>query len=288
MILLGCFLILFSCQLVSPNSHGLDLGKRYAAVPLFQCRAPLYYNCEDTVNCIHRLYVCDGQVDCPLKGDDESDCSDFPCPEETLKCGDTGQCISRSRVCNGCFDCPNGDDERECPTRHVQCAGNQFFCRSQNVCIPLKWTCDGVKGQCGDDSDENCDISETEEIFLSPGSPETVVAFNITKPAEESSGVEAPILVKTWKVVASKGFYLYAKPLSVSLGSICGPTLVEIFQKEEKAANLCGNSFPPWRTGHIANLDLDNGSYLIRLKFFNDFGDDDSRSFRLKLWQSDL
>ena len=288
MILSRYFLLLVGCQLVSSENYGLDLNKRYATVPLFQCRAPLYYNCEDTVNCIHRLYVCDGQVDCPLKRDDESDCLEFPCPEDTLKCGDTGQCIPRSHVCNGCFDCPNGDDEKECPSRHVQCAGNQFFCKSQNVCIPLRWTCDGVTGQCGDDSDENCDISETEEIFLSPESPDTVISVNISRPAQDSTEDDPPILVKSWKVIASKGFYLYAKPLSVSLGSVCGPTLVEIFQKGEKAATLCGNSFPPWRTGHIANRDLDNGSYLIRFKFFNNFGDDDSRSFSLHLWQSDL
>jgi len=284
MILSCSYLLLLSFPLVS--SDGLNLEKRYATVPLFQCRAPLYYNCDQTVNCIHRLYVCDGQVDCPLHGDDEKDCIDFPCPENTLKCSDTGQCIERSHVCNGCFDCPNGDDEKECPSRHLKCTGNQFHCSSQNVCMPVRWACDGVKGQCTGDEDENCEISETEEIFLSPESPETFISFNISKPEGTTTTGEPPILVKSWKVVASKGFFLYAKPLSVSLGSVCGPSIAEIFEKEQKAAYLCGDSFPPWRTGHIAAFDRENGSFLIRLKFFNDFGDENFKAFSLHLWQS--
>lgn len=154
--------------------------------------------------------------------------------------------------------------------------------------MPVKWACDGVKGQCEGDADENCDISETEEVFLSPKSPETFVSFNMSKPMWESLTEEPPILVKSWKVVASKGFFLYAKPVSVSLGSVCGPSMVEIFEKGQKAAILCGDSFPPWRTGHIAALDRDNGSYLIRLKIFNEFGDEESKAFSLHLWQSAL
>ena len=283
---LSCFfLFLLSSSLVSSN--GLDLDKRYATVPLFQCRAPLYYNCEQTVNCIHRHYVCDGQVDCPMLGDDEKDCQDFVCPENTLKCNDTGQCIALSRVCNGCLDCPNGDDERGCPNRQMTCTGNQFYCSSQSVCMPVIWACDGVTGQCDGDADENCDISDTEEIFLSPESSETFVSFNITKPARRTTAKEPPILVKSWKVVASKGFFLYAKPLAVSLGSICGPSIVEIFEKGQIAAHLCGNSFPPWRTGHIAAHDRENGSYFIRLKLFNDFDtDEEFRAINLHLWQS--
>ena len=286
MILSCCFLLLASSPLVF--SDGLGLEKRYATVSLFQCRAPLYYNCGQTINCIHSLYVCDGEVDCPLFGDDERDCIDYPCPENTLKCSDTGQCIRHSLVCNGCMDCPNGDDERECPSREMRCTGNQFYCRSQNMCMPVVWACDGLKGQCEGDADENCDISETEEIFLSPESPETFVTFNMTKPEGNTTADELPILLRSWKVTASKGFYLYAKPVSVGLGSVCGPSIVEISEGGQKAAHLCGDSFPPWRTGHIAAHDRENGSYLIQLKLFNDFGAEEYRSLSLHLWQSIL
>lgn len=282
MVLFVCLVLLLS----SENGFAqLDLGKRYATVPLYQCRPPDYYHCQDTVNCIHASYQCDGQVDCPDLGDDEEGCEDVECAEGSVKCSDTGQCIPQDRVCDGCLDCPQGDDEKDCTSQdHQTCTGNQYFCESDDVCMPVAWVCDGVTGQCGGDSDENCEVSELEEIYLTPESPNATISVSLTKPADTTE-TESPILVKTWKVVATAGYYLYASPVSISLGETCGPSTVEISEQDVKAAVLCGNSFPPWKGGGIFAHSTDNAVFDVRLMFFNDFGDQDTAGFNLQFSQ---
>ena len=56
-----------------------------------QC--PGMFNCKDSQICIHTSHVCDGKIDCPLRGDDENICNYKPCPREC-------SCIGRAYNCS--------------------------------------------------------------------------------------------------------------------------------------------------------------------------------------------
>ena len=280
MIKLSVFLVYF-VHLAFSKDDILELDKRWVDVPLEECKYPTYHLCRDSMNCIYGQYVCDGSRDC-REGDDEDDCSKHPCPEEHIKCSDSGACIAMSRVCNGCFDCKDGSDEADCPSYNSHCVGKKFYCKTGDSCIPAMWACDGVTGQCPGDEDEWCDVTPTQEVFLDNRVKEKIISFDIKNPGTRPvPDLNSPkLLVRSWRVKSSKIIYL--KPLNVSLGAVCGPSMIEILEGNEKVADICGNSVPPW---HLASV---NSSFIVKFKFFNDFGGDDSRSFSLKFWVSSV
>jgi hypothetical protein len=53
---------------------------------------PGLFRCKDTHICIHVSQLCDGQVDCPVRGEDEKMCN--PCPDRCV-------CLSLSYDCSG-------------------------------------------------------------------------------------------------------------------------------------------------------------------------------------------
>ena len=262
------------------EKRSLGLEKRYTTVPLHECHHPLFYNCRDTVLCIYGAYVCDGQADCD-GGDDEEGCLERECPEGDVKCGDTGACIGHARACNGCFDCPNGDDEKDCPANGTRCLGNQFYCRSESKCMPARWVCDGVGGQCAGDLDERCEILPNKDIYLTEERNETLVSFNMSRPGVVRE--EPEILVMTWSVHASHGYYLYASPVASGLGEVCGPSIAVLYEEGQKAANLCADIVPRWT---IAAHNWVDGAFQVNFTFFGDFGEDMRRDFAMKFWQS--
>ena len=283
------FYLLLLCLIYSTNEHSpedkhnLDFDKRWVDVPLHNCREPYYYRCHSSMNCIHREYLCDGSPDCQ-DGDDEQDCLSHPCPETSVKCSDNGVCVSAARVCNGCWDCNNGDDERECPSYQGHCVGGAFYCGSSDKCIPGRFACDGATGQCPGDADEWCDIASMEDVILSQDNPEHIISFTLEKPNDMrkiSDRLTPKILIRSWKVSSDK--IVYVKPLNVSLGAVCGPSVVQVFEQEEMAAELCGNSV---RSRTIASAEKSNPIILIKFRFFNDFMEDKLRGFSLKLWVS--
>ena len=256
--------------------------KRYANVPLTQCRRPNFYNCNDTVLCIRNQDLCDGVFDCPL-GDDEERCSAHECPPSAYKCSDTGRCLKPGQLCNGCEDCENGEDERNCTSVVGQCPGNRFYCVSDHTCIPVAWACDGVTGQCSDDLDERCEFVTPVNITLDSENPEFLLSANFTESGKHR--LAQRIRVLKWNVSVTGGGILYAAPSQVSLGRVCGPSKAEVREGGALVAQLCGNSYPPWRSGHIYSH---SGSFTVLLKFFNDFEEGVGRGLEIKFWQSAL
>ena len=57
--------------------------------------------------------MCDGQVDCSDRSDeDEADCSGRACEPGRFRCsGGGGQCVDGDAVCDGEQDCLDGSDE---------------------------------------------------------------------------------------------------------------------------------------------------------------------------------
>ena len=275
----------FVCLLILSEAGG-GIVKRYATISLHECRPPLYYNCNETINCIHAQYRCDGAADCPDQ-DDEANCADWECPEGAVKCSDTGQCIPARLVCNGCEDCGTGEDEKNCTSHFRGCRGNQFYCSELDACIPVARTCDGVEdcagrcvegeGNCTRAEDEECDIAEHQDIFLTEDEPAFNLTVNLT-----AADATSKIIARSWTVHALEDWVLYTIPAQVSLGELCGPSAVWLYVETDEAAQLCSNTFPPWRTGHISSYA---GTFTVYFKFFNDFEGDEFRGFSLKFWQ---
>ncbi|XP_042220954.1 prolow-density lipoprotein receptor-related protein 1-like isoform X2 [Homarus americanus] len=121
-----------------------------------------WFSCNNT-KCIPKVWVCDGEQDCPDNSDEMAECSTRLCPQENFRCNN-GRCIPRSWKCDGEFDCPGREDEGDDCYQTHSCDVSQFKCDNMK-CIPVRWKCDG-ENDCLDGSDEegcpvrNCSESE--------------------------------------------------------------------------------------------------------------------------------
>ncbi|CAD5120852.1 DgyrCDS9404 [Dimorphilus gyrociliatus] len=107
---------------------------------------PNEYQCENSMKCIDKRLVCNGDYDCGYK--DLSDEEKCPCGEDEFTCSD-GKCIPLEQRCDGFYDCL--DDERNCTIK--ECDKYQWKC-STGFCIAISQRCDGTD-DCDDSSDES-------------------------------------------------------------------------------------------------------------------------------------
>lgn len=68
----------------------------------------------DTVRCISKAWVCDGDRDCE-DNSDEDNCDALVCklPRHTCATNDS-ICLPAEKLCDGTDDCPDGSDEKLC------------------------------------------------------------------------------------------------------------------------------------------------------------------------------
>lgn len=93
------------------------------------------FKCPDSY-CIPWRKVCDGQLDCQDKSD-EQECKLYIC-KGMLKCRGSKICVHPSEQCDNTRHCPNGDDELLC---HLPICPKDCSCLAQAVsCVSTKLT----------------------------------------------------------------------------------------------------------------------------------------------------
>ncbi|XP_070570237.1 low-density lipoprotein receptor-like [Ptychodera flava] len=104
--------------------------------------------------CIHSVYVCDGNTDC-INGSDEIGCNmAVACPTNTFRC-ENGKCVSMTFYCDFIDHCGDDSDEEACV--YPNCTVDQFKC-DNNQCVHKSKHCDLME-DCYDGSDEKyCDV----------------------------------------------------------------------------------------------------------------------------------
>ena len=123
-------------------------------------------------------------------------------------------------------------------------------------------------------------------VELTSEMPEYILNVKRTRDRfTENMGFQTPILLEKWHIKGIYGQHTYVRPQNVSLGTQCGPSIITIRDAGSKVAELCGNSFPPWRGSHVASTA---GEFEVELRFFNDYEEEDERSFTLMFWSSEL
>jgi hypothetical protein len=73
---------------------------------------PWEWRCRMGGQCIHRMAVCDGKVDC-RDNSDEMQCTTDRCHQSQFRCT-SGECLPKNFVCDGLFDCRDKSDEASC------------------------------------------------------------------------------------------------------------------------------------------------------------------------------
>ena len=148
---------------------------------------------SDSILCMHPVFQCDGERNCP-RGEDESPSICNQCSPENeggqigISCADNTECIQDVHFCDRTIDCLNGMDEIDCEdfpnmapiyssqTSSATLKREMFPCESFENGQAVYWidglhVCDGIQ-QCYGGSDErNCSYPKSlpQEVGKNPG-----------------------------------------------------------------------------------------------------------------------
>jgi len=131
------------------------------------------FQCSSGGRCIPRYRVLDGFPDCADRSDETTSLTCIPNIE--FRCRDNGRCIPRSWKRDTLYNCLDGSDEIAMLGNET-CAGGEFRCHNAKRCIPLELLCDGMD-HCGDCSDEVESCSEP-RMFRCPSEPDKCIHWS--------------------------------------------------------------------------------------------------------------